>query len=90
MLQLGNGWKQLLSLIFPYDDSWFPQPPALEHYQENWVTERMIPKGLEFGFKVHKMNSGRKVQQLLQVHFSLCSNKTSVQFWNDNKFLTFK
>jgi hypothetical protein len=63
---------------------------AKQHsYSESWIRERFIPKGLQYGFQVHKQNKGRKPLSLPIVHLSMCNN-ISADNANGMKFCTFK
>jgi hypothetical protein len=86
---IGSGWKQLLSIIFPHDTSWFPQSPKAEDYDIAWTTYHLIPRGLQFGFKVHKMTNKRNFQQLPHIHASFCPNLFANTL-NDIQLQTFK
>ena len=88
--KLGSGWKQIFSFIFPNNENnWFPQIQIPEVYSKTWIIRKRIPYGLEFDFKVHTMQNGRKPQSLPKVDQSFCIN-LSVDIFNSQKFITFK
>jgi len=87
---IGIGWKSLISIIFPSENSWFLQKSVESSiYSEVWMQNHLIPKGLQFEFEVHKMNNGRKPQNLEFIHSS-ASSYISKEDINGKKFITFK
>ena len=71
-MSLGSGWQTVLNFIYPFNESWFEQPIYTKKYDEKWLFNRVLPKGLEFSFEVHKQNKEKKAIQLPQVDQSYC------------------